>query len=214
MVKMKHLLFVVLAFCCSMTTFAQDFSDEFRKVYESCMSLRSASVSGSTALMKSACAELKASDPGYFSILKCLDRTKPSLNGHFIFDYEFVDSLIVNKKVYSFAQGYSERMEKRESSSNDQVLMKTCCVGASSSSRYSFIAQGHQELAVVTEAGGLVNLRVYDATNGRWYNDDQDQNVGHPSRTRIFELSGGNVILEIEVINKTDNDVSFVIISN
>ena len=164
--------------------------------------------------MKSAATELKAAEPRYFSTLKCLDDAKLSLDGHFIFDYEFVDSLVVNKKVYSFAQTYAEKGADRYVSNNKKIFMKTCCVGAMSSSRYSFVAQKTQELAVVAEGHGLINLRVYDKTNQIWYNDDQDMNTGLPSRTRVFDIGRGYAVLELEIINKTDKDISFVIISN
>lgn len=211
---MKKIVISLLVLVSGTLIHAQDFSDDFRKVYDACMDLRMASVSGSSALMKSASTEIKAILPRYFGSLRCLDPIKPSLNGHFIFDYEFVDSLLVNKKVYTFAQQYAEREEKRGISSSKKIYMRTCCVGALSTSRYYFIAHGIQELAVVAEGDGLVNLRVYDSINKVWYNDTQDLNVGQASRTRRFTIPGGNVRLEIEVENKIDKDISFVIISN
>ena len=211
---MKSLLISTCLLCCSIFAGAQNFSSRFTKVYQACMDLRAASVTGSASLMKSACCELKSEDVRYFSTLACLDDVQLSLNGHFIFDYEFVDSLIVNKSVYRFAQNYAERSAGRFASTGGRIYIKTCCVAASSSSRYSFVAQGHQELAVVSEGGGLLNLRVYDATNNVWHNDDQDLNKGLPSRTRVFDIPGGNALLEIEIINKTDKDISFVVLSN
>lgn len=211
---MKHLFVSALLFSLCMLSQAQDFSDKFNMVYQACLDLRAASVTGSTSLMKSAGAELKDAQPRYFSTLKCLDEVKLSLNGHFVFDYEFVDSLVVNKKVYSFAQGYAERGAKRSVSNKGKVFMKTCCVGPFSSSRYSFVSQGRQELAVVAEGDGLINLMVYDTTNKVWYNDDKDFNTGMSSRTRVFDILSGNALLEIEIINKTDKEISFVVISN
>ena len=203
---------LLLTFC--ILSQAQNFSDDFNRVYQACLELRSASMTGSFSLMKSAATELKAVEPRYFSTLKCLDDAKLSLDGHFIFDYEFVDSLVVNKKVYSFAQTYSEKGANRYVSNNKKIFMKTCCVGAMSSSRYSFVSQKTQELAVVADGHGLINLRVYDKTNQIWYNDDQDLNTGLPSRTRVFDIGRGYAVLELEIINKTDKDISFVIISN
>lgn len=211
---MKKLLLILFMLCGYMSLSAQNFSEEFGKVYDACMSLRSASISGSTSLMKSAGVELKEAETKFFSTLKCLDKNKPSLNGHFVFDHEFVDSLIINKNVYSFAQGYAERVAERGMSTRGNIYIKTCCVSASSSTRYSFVSSGYQELAVIAEGDGLINLRVYDATNKVWHNDTQDLNVGRPSRTRTFEVPNTHARLEIEVINKTDKDISFVVISN
>lgn len=205
---------MVMVLMCGYMAAAQNFSEEFSKVYSACLSLRSASVSGSTFLMKSAGTELKEARTRYFSTLQCLDKSKPSLNGHFIFDCEFVDSLIINRNVYSFAQRYANRSAERSISYSGGIYIKTCCVSASSSARYSFVSSGYQELAVIAEGGGLINLRVYDATNKVWHNDTQDLNIGRPSRTRAFEVPNTYARLEIEVINKTDKDISFVVISN
>ena len=215
---MKRLVASGLLLTLGIIVSAQSFSNEFNKVYQACLNLRAASITGSTSLMKCAGSELKNANTRDFSTLKCLDDVKLSLNGHFIFDDEFVDSLVINKCVYSFAQGYADRWAKRSAergaSTTGTIFMKTCCISALSSSRYAFVAQGHQELAVIAEGDGLINLRIYDNTNKIWYNDDQDLNTGMPTRTRVFDIPRGNCLLEIEIINKTDKDISFVILSN
>ncbi len=211
---MKRLLMIVILLAITIAAMAQDFSEDFRLVYEACVELRDASVSGSTVQMRVAADKLKSANTKYFSLLRCIDGENLSLNEHFVFDHEFVDSLIVNRKVYSFAQGYAERGAKRGTSSKGGIYMKTCCVGARSSSSYSFNASKYQELAIVAERGGLVNMKVHDITNDIWYNDTDNLNTGMPTRKRAFSIPNGMARLEITVYNKSDCDISFVIISN
>ena len=196
---------------------AQNLSPEMQAVYDACLQLQSSINAGGTAGLRDANQQLKECNPAYFSSLHVVDEELlPSLNGHFVFDYEFVDSLIANRLVYEFAERYAERCAERgTSSSKDKVFMKTCMVGANSSTMLTFHSRGHQELAVVAEPGGLVTLRVHDTTNDVWYNDTKKVRKGLPSRALVFDLpTSKRCALEVEVINKSKEDVSFVVISN
>lgn len=215
---MKKALFItaiiaLLAFCLK----AQELSPEMQAVYDACLQLQSSINAGSTAGLRDANQQLKECNPAYFSSLKIVDKEQlPSLNGHFVFDYEFVDSLIVNRIVYDFAERYAERCSVRGTSSGkDKVFTKTCMAGAKSSTLLTFKSRGHQELAVVAEPGGLVTLRVHDTTNDTWHNDKIKVKKGLPSRALVFDLpTATRNELEVEVINLSKKDISFVIISN
>lgn len=196
---------------------AQNLSPEMQAVYDACLQLQSSINAGSTAGLRDANQQLKECDPAYFSSLRIVDEEQvPSLKGHFVFDYEFVDSLIVNRWVYEFAERYAERCSVRGTSSGkDKVFTRTCMVGAESSTRLTFRSRGHQELAVVAEPGGLVTLRIHDTTNDVWYNDTKKVKKGEPSRTLVFDLpTATRNALEMEVINLSKKDISFVVISN
>lgn len=213
----KNLFITTLIALLSFSLNAQNLSSEMQSAYDACLQLQSAINAGGTAGLRDANQQLKECNPAYFSSLHVVDEELlPSLNGHFVFDYEFVDSLIANRLVYEFAERYAERCAERgTSSSKDKVFMKTCMVSANSSTRLTFHSRGHQELAVVAEPGGLITLRVHDTTNDMWYNDTKKVKKGLPSRALVFDLpTSKRCALEVEVINKSKKDVSFVVISN
>lgn len=212
---MKRLLSVALLLV--LTVFAsmgQDLSDDVQTVYDACIALRTAAEAGSAPKMQEANMRLKGVRIGYFVTLKKVSGENISMNDHFVFDYEFIDSLLVNRKVYSFAQKYLERTSHRGISTSNTVFMKTCCIKAEDTVKFKFKAQKKQELALVTEPGGLVNLKVYDSRNDIWHNDDDGLNTGKSNHKRVFDIPEGTTDVILEVINKTGKDLSFVIISN
>lgn len=210
----KLILFILL--CIGIKGWAQLPNQEVQTTIDACMALQAAIGSGSTEGLKQASKALKACDVKPFNLLRCRDEEQPSLNGHFVFDYEFVDSLVNNRKVYKFAQRYAERAAQRGTSSSGKVFTKTCMVKGKKSTTYTLApVKGVQYIAVVTEPKGLVTLRIHDKTNDKWYNDTDDVNIGRSSRVHTLNLpKDKNCLLKIEVINTTKKDISFVIIGN
>ena len=187
---------------------------EVQAAIDACLALRAAIGSGSTEGLKQANKTLKACEVQPFNKLRCRDE-QPSLKGHFVFEPEFVDSLIVNRNVYKFAQQYADRSIQRATSSSGKVFAKTCMVKGKKSTTYTLPAKGTQYIAVVTEPKGLVTLRIHDKTNDKWYNDTDDVHIGRPSRTQTLDLPKDKQnLLEIEIINTSKKDMSFVIIGN
>lgn len=210
--KYRTLLLVAILFV-SIQANSQP-TPEVQAAIDACLALRVAVGTGSTEGLKQANNALKACDVQPFNKLRCRDE-QPSLKGHFVFEPEFVDSLIINRKVYKFAQQYADRSAQRATSSSGKVFAKTCMVKGKKSITYTLAAKGTQYLAVVTEPKGLVTLRIYDKTNDKWYNDTDDVNVGRPSRIQTLGLpKDKNCLLEIEIINTSKKDMSFVIIGN
>lgn len=201
---------------------AQQLSPAVQAVYDACISLRTAIGSGNTTALKAANKALKDCHVRPFTSLICLDEEPISLDGHFVFDDEFIDSLIAGRDVYRFAQRYAEVRNVRTVSSSNKIFIKTCAVKASSKSRYTFHANGTQELAVVAEPGrkgqnkeGKITLRVHDKTNDIWHNDTMNVKTGKESRYMVFDLPDSpKCIIELEIINCGDKDISFVVISN
>lgn len=84
--------------------------------------------------------------------------------------------------------------------------------------KYTFPSKGRQELAVVSEAGGRVTMKVH-VTNkkglNKRYDDTTSVKLGLPNRKTTFMLPGDCVnIVELEVVNCSKKDISFVVISN
>lgn len=185
---------------------------EVQAAIDACLALRAAIGSGSTEGLHQANKALKACDVLPFNKLRCRDEQQPSLNGHFVFEPKFVDSLILNRKAYKFAL---DLVLRRSTSSSGKVFAKTCMVKGKKSTTYTLVAKGTQYIAVVTEPKGLVTLRIHDKTNGKWYNDTDNVNTGLPSRIITLDLpKDKNSLLEIEIINTSKKDMSFVIIGN
>lgn len=211
---MKRILLLTAIVCIGIGVKAQQTTPEVQAAIDACLALRGAVGAGSNEGLKQANKALKACDVQPFSKLRCRDE-QPSLKGHFVFEPEFVDSLILNRKVYKFAQQYADRSAQRATSSSGKVFAKTCMVKGKKSTTYTLPAKGTQNIAVVTEPKGLVTLRIHDKTNDKWYNDTDDVNIGRLSRILTLDLpKDKNSLLEIEIINTSKKDMSFVIIGN
>lgn len=213
----KHLLTTLLLTITVLGLSAQELSPDVQAVYNACQQIQLAIGAGSTASLREASQTLKDCDVHYFNSLYIEDEDLlPSIKGHFVFDYEFIDSLIVNRAVYEFAERYAQRSSMRSTSSvQDAVHTRTCTVRANSSMKFTIAPRGHQELAFVTEPGGRITVRIHDVSHDQWYNDYTKENKGLPSRVQIFDLpTNERSSVEVEVINKAYVDISFVVISN
>lgn len=214
---MKRFLssFCVLALCTGVH--AQELTREMTDLYEVCQIIRDAVKAGSSTGLASANEKLKKMDVDYFRSLHVMDDSSIGLNGHLVFDTCFLDSLIVNRGVYDFSEKYERERSNRHrgSSSGGKLFSRTLAVDPGASVRFSMVSRGVQELAFVTEPGGMVSVRIHDITHDRWYNDTKDVRKGRPYRSFAFNLPDAEVSrLEIEVTNCTEEAFSFVVLSN
>lgn len=210
----QRILFLIVLLQIGIGARAQQPSPEVQATIDACLALRAAIGTGSNEGLKQANKAFIACGVQPFNKLRCREE-EISLKGHFVFDHEFVDSLIKNRKVYKFAQQYVDRSTQRSTSSSGKVFTKSCMVKGKKSITYTLTAKGTQYIAVVTEPKGLVTLRIHDKTNDKWYNDTDDVNVGCPSRIKTLDLPRNKQnLLEIEIINTSKKDISFVIIGN
>lgn len=197
-------------------TKAQQLSEQMQTVYNTCLEIQSAIESGSELGLRSASETLKKSDIKYFRSFKPVDKKDElSLNDHFVFDYEFIDSLVAGHKVYEYAEKYAKCCSSRQASvEKNKVQMITCAVRAESTTVYKVHARDHQEFAFVTEPGGLITVRIHDVTHEKWYSDKKNETEGESSRVLVMELPDESCTLYVEVINITKEDISFVVIAN
>lgn len=191
----------------------------FSSLFTICISIRSAleqnSIEG-LKLANNALKDCKAKDR--FKYLMCLSGNI-SLNGHFVYDEEFIDSIIAGKSVYEFAEQYAFNRGKRGHNYNKgTAFMVNKLVKKSSSSKYTFASRGHQKLAVITEPGGMVTLKIHVTNHNGLdvrFDDVKDVKKGQPYRISTFDLPYNiSNKVELEVINCTNKDISFVILSN
>lgn len=192
-------------------------STEMQKAFDVCWALRTAISTGNTAGLKSANEDFKRCKVRDFFTLRQQKSDIVSLNGHFVWDEEFVDSLIVGRNVRKFAQRYAEKRARRGTSGSGgkRVCIKSIAVKKKGNARFKFPSSNHQELVVITEPQGKISLRVHCKKTKKWYNDDDDVNDGRAYRQQIFDIPEGvKDTVEVEVINCGNNDISFVIITN
>lgn len=182
--------------------------------YKACIDLRRAIESGNFSLLSSANQSLKSCNAKYFRGIKRTDKDELPLEGHFIFNTEFVDKVLSGSSLGNF---FEEEFSDRSIINNNKesIYLKNCCIAAKDKALYSFRSRGRTELAVVTEPSGLITIRIHDKTNNKWYNDTKDVLKGQSYKTFTIDLPRDKICsIEIEITNTTDKDISFVIISN
>ena len=183
-----------------------------------CIAMRDAVANNDSAAIKQSAKDLKAAGTTSFNSLRCKDDSIASLNGHLIFDEAFADSIAEGKDVYGKADDLNRSTAHRGQTADGSILTKTCFVKAGKSTKYTFASKGHQELAVVAEAGGLVTMKVHVTNSAgldKRFDDTKNVKKGMPQRKTVFELpTDRRNTVELEIINCGNKDCSFVVISN
>ena len=218
---MRQLLIIGLYAFGVLTTSAQNFTADSMSidaVFDACIAMRDAVSSNNSAAIKQSAKDLKAAGTVNFNSLRCNDDSIASLNGHLVFDEAFADSLANGKDVFDKADDLSRSTAHRGQTADGSILTKTCFVKAGKSTKYSFASKGHQELAVVAEAGGLVTMKIHVSNTAGFdkrYDDTKNVKKGMPQRKTSFELpTDKRNTVELEIINCGKKDCSFVVISN
>ena len=170
--KKRFLAIVVLLLMAQNMSAQLQLSTEMQKVFEACWALRMAISTGNTAGLKSANEDFKKCKVKDFFTLCPQESDIVSLNGHFVWDEVFVDSLIVGRNVREFAQKYAENRARRgpSGSSRNRVYIKSSAVKKNGKAKFTFPSSNHQELVVITEPQGKISLRVHCKKTKRWYN--------------------------------------------
>ena len=152
-----------------------------------------------------------------FPSLKIVKGDTISLN--FIYNEEFI-KLCMRDGIYPDADICNKNAEKSNKGQiQDQfALYRNLALKAKSSLTLSFPSRGYQEIAVIAEPGGLVSLMIH-VTNQKgldeWHISTNNFNTGEPYRKVPLKLPTDiRNIVEINVSNCTDKDISFVLLSN
>lgn len=219
---MKHITFTLLLCCFALNISAQKESTDsmsIQSIIDACIAMRDAVASGDAAAIRQSANDLKETGATNFSALRCKDDSISSLNGHLVFTEAFADSLAKgNTKVYDKADEMNRSSAHRGQTADGSYFTKTCFVKAGQSTKYSFASKGHQELAVVAEAGGLVTMKIHVTNSAgldRRFDDTKSVKAGLPQRKTSFDLpTDKRNTVELEVVNCGTKDCSFVVISN
>lgn len=218
----RRFLGFISVLCMSFVVKAQDAQSdslEIQSVIDACIAMRDAVAAGDTAAIRQSAVDLRAMGVSTFNSIRCKDDSSASLAGHLVFDEAFADSLASgNTEVYANADNMTHRKAHRGQTAEGSYRTRTFFVKAGASTRWSFTSMGHQELAVVAEAEGLVTMKIH-VTNtyglDRRYDDTKSVKTGLPQRKTSFELPTNRLnTIELEVINCGKKDCSFVVISN
>lgn len=218
---MRKNVFILLSMFCASLSFAQNANDKSLTIdaaVNACVAMRDAVANKDVMAIKQSAKDLKEAGTANFGSLKCKDDSIASLNGHLVFDEAFADSLAEGKDVFQKSDDMNSSTIHRGRTANGSILTKTCFVKAGKSTKYTFASKGHQELAVVAEAGGLVTMKIHVTNNAGFdkrFDDTKSVKAGLPQRKTSFELPiDHRNIVELEIINCGKKDTSFVVISN
>ncbi len=219
---MRKLFFSISFIFFAYNVYAQNVdkdSLEIQAVIDACITMRNAVAKGDTSAIRTSAEDLRILGVKDFNTLNCKDDSVSSLNGHLVFDEAFADSLASGKTtIYDKADDMNKIRTHRGQTTDGSYRTKTCFVKAGKSTKYTFKAKGHQELAVVAEAGGLVTMKIHVTNSaGLDFHKDDTKNVkkGMPQRKTTFELpTDRRNTIELEVVNCGKKDCSFVVISN
>lgn len=219
---MKKIVIIVLSILSTFSAYAQDATNEnmeIQAVIDACISMRDAVAAGDTAAIRQSAQDLRTAGATSFNSLRCKDDSISSLNGHLVFDVAFADSLAAgNTAVYDKADDMNRSTAHRGQTTDGSYLTKTCFVKAGKSTKWSFASKGHQELAVVAEAGGLVTMKIHVTNSAgldQRFDDTKYVKKGMSQRKTSFELpKDRRNTVELEIVNCGAKDCSFVVISN
>lgn len=216
---MKRFSFFLMLVLVSFPLLAQEIDTDakIQEVYKACITMRDAAGVKDTAAINQSAKLLKACETKEFVALRS-KQEQESLDGHLVFDEEFAKQLAEDTNAYQYSDSlYGTRIERGQSA-DGAIKTKTCFAKAGKSVKYTFPSKNKQILAVVAEAGGRVTMKVH-VTNKKGLNKRHDDTTsvkqGLPNRKTTFMLPGDcwNIV-ELEVVNCSKKDISFVVISN
>jgi hypothetical protein len=218
---MRKILFIGICALGVLTAYSQEtYTDSLSidAAFNACIAMRNAVANNDSVAIRKSANALKTAGTTIFNSLRCRDDSIASLNGHLIFDEAFADSLAEGKDVFQKADDMNRSTAHRGQTADGSILTKTCFVKAGKSTKYSFASKGHQELAVVAEAGGLVTMKIHVTNTAgldKRFDDTKNVKKGMPQRKTSFELPKDKKnTVELEIVNCGKKDCSFVVISN
>lgn len=191
---------------------------QLKPVYDAVISLRDAIAAKDTLGIRKAANELQGRT-SYFSSLRNADDSN-SVSSNIIYRDENskTDNIISNMDKNLLSDIIEKSNIRGGQTADNSLLTKTGFVKAGQSTKYTFASKGHQEIAVVAEPGGLITLKIHVTNRAgldKRFDDCVDIKKGRQQRTASFDLpSDRRNTVELEIINCTQKDISFVIISN
>lgn len=195
---------------------AQTLSAPMEKAISACQSLSAAIGFASTSPLSAANMQLKSADIVDFADIVLVKGQEMNVNGHFVFDEVFVDSLIVNQKVMTFSRQYLVDRTSRSSTGVDgRICMTTKGLKAGKSAIWKTVNRDVAEFAVVAEPGGMLTMTLRDKNGNVLYTETEHNKQGASMRKAQIKLPAEKrTELFIEIVNHGKKDTSFAILKN
>lgn len=213
MKRIITILTLLLGLCAEV--FAQEMSSAMADAISICTDMAKAIGSSSTTQLKEANKALKAADIVNFGDLWLEKGKDIDVNGHFVFDEDFVDSLVVNRKVIGFSGKYArQRADRGSSGKKGRIKMTTKALGAGKSGVWKTLNRNNAEYAVVAEPGGLFTMTVRDEKGKVLFAETVNVKKGDSVRKARMQLPDKATKLLIEVKNCGKTDASFALLGN
>lgn len=209
--RLLSLLFIVLG----LSATAQNISPAMQKAVEICKNLSNSIDTVSTASLKAANIKLKAAGIRDFSDIWLVKGKDLDVDGHFIFDEEFVDSLINNRLIIKFAARYLKKRTLRGSfGTQGGIKMTTKALKAGEKAVWKTLNRNVAEYALVAEPGGTFTMTIRDAKGRALYSETAKNKQGASVRMARLQLPAKRMELFIEIINTGRSDASFALLGN
>lgn len=216
---MKRLTIFIFAVLYALASYAQTEADDSARVQavvDALLTMRDAAASNDTAALRRSAEALRACEVAEFRLLKCKDDSVIPLDGHLLFNEDFADSLAADRDVISRSEALRTTTGRRSATSANAVLTKTHCVKARQSCLFTFNATGSHIIHVVAEAGGRVSLKIHARNSSGFdkrFDDTTDVHPGRAHRKTTLRLPPSPASrVSLEVVNRSNKDISFVIV--
>lgn len=165
--------------------------------------------------LRQANAELKNAKIENFSDLRIDKGTDISVDGHFIFDEKFIDSVIVNRKIISISSIYARNRNRGcSSSTKGRIKMTTKALKAGQTCVWKTVNKDNPEFALIAEPTGLFTMTIRDEKGKTLYAETRNHKKGDSIRKAKLKLPDVATKILIEVKNCGDNDASFALLSD
>ena len=198
---------LVFAVCAS-AIHAQTTTELLQKAEKACMMIRNA-VTARSAGDVMAGMEMISEIPFSELVLSSVEtKNAVPMSGHLQYNVEYLDELLLKNLDMGLIK-VEDAYKMRTIGAPLKCTHRAVAAGGSVT--YSMMAQGEQSLLVVPECGGKINLYVDDKGSGRKLADKADGGKDCCSLNWTIERAGE---LLITVENKSNKDLSFIIVSN
>lgn len=211
---MKRLSIIISLLCAlGFSIGAQNMSPLMSNAINICQNLSGAIGSSNTSRLRDANNSLKAADIVNFGDLWLVKGKDLNVNGHFIFDEDFIDDLIKDGKVLSFSSKYAKKRSVRNySDKTGKVKLTTKALKAGQSCTWRTSDRKNAEYALVAEPGGLFTMTIRDKSGKVLYAETVNNKAGSNIRKAKIQLPANSTIIFLEIKNCGKKDASFALL--
>lgn len=207
---------VILLFIISLVSFraiSQRLSAPMETAIAACEHVSKAYGSSGIATFNAALKEFQKANIEVFNDISFVKGQNVSLDGHLIFDEQYLSDVKDSGKLIYLAQKYQDRRCTRSPKSTDKVRLTTKALKKGGKGTWKTSKRGVAEFALVAEPKGLFTVTIRDAKGNVLYAETNKNKVGAAvRRIRIKLPENKGTTLYIEVVNYSNTDASFALL--